>query len=189
MKAMLGILNLQSGEVNLDGQDITKFKTQDRIKLGISFVPQVNNIFTELTVNENLEMGAFTSSDDIKDKIEEMYDLFPAIKEKKYQLAGELSGGQRQQVAIARALMNNPSILMLDEPTAGVSPVVMQEIFEHIIQIKKKNIAILMVEQNANQALKISDRGYILVTGQNAYHGTGQELLNDPEIRKTFLGG
>ena len=189
MKAMLGMLKLESGTVVLDEKDISNFNTQDRIKLGISFVPQVNNIFTELTVNENLEMGAFTSSDDIKDKIEEMYDLFPAIKEKKYQFAGELSGGQRQQVAIARALMSNPSILMLDEPTAGVSPVVMQEIFEHIIQIKEKNIAILMVEQNANQALKISDRGYILVTGQNAYHGTGQELLNDPEIRKTFLGG
>ena len=189
MKAMLGMLKLESGTVVLDERDISNLNTQDRIKLGISFVPQVNNIFTELTVNENLEMGAFTSSDDIKDKIEEMYDLFPAIKEKKYQFAGELSGGQRQQVAIARALMNNPSILMLDEPTAGVSPVVMQEIFEHIIQIKEKNIAILMVEQNANQALKISDRGYILVTGQNAYHGTGQELLNDQEIRKTFLGG
>lgn len=189
MKAMLGMLKLESGTVVLDEKDISNLNTQDRIKLGISFVPQVNNIFTELTVNENLEMGAFTSSDDIKDKIEEMYDLFPAIKEKKYQFAGELSGGQRQQVAIARALMSNPSILMLDEPTAGVSPVVMQEIFEHIIQIKEKNIAILMVEQNANQALKISDRGYILVTGQNAYHGTGQELLNDPEIRKTFLGG
>jgi len=189
MKAMLGMLKLESGTVVLDEKDISNLNTQDRIKLGISFVPQVNNIFTELTVNENLEMGAFTSSDDIKDKIEEMYDLFPAIKEKKYQFAGELSGGQRQQVAIARALMNNPSILMLDEPTAGVSPVVMQEIFEHIIQIKEKNIAILMVEQNANQALKISDRGYILVTGQNAYHGTGQELLNDQEIRKTFLGG
>ena len=189
MKAMLGMLKLESGTVVLDEKDISNLNTQDRIKLGISFVPQVNNIFTELTVNENLEMGAFTSSDDIKDKIEEMYDLFPAIKEKKYQFAGELSGGQRQQVAIARALMNDPSILMLDEPTAGVSPVVMQEIFEHIIRIKEKNIAILMVEQNANQALKISDRGYILVTGQNAYHGTGQELLNDPEIRKTFLGG
>ena len=189
MKAMLGMLKLESGTVVLDEKDISNLNTQDRIKLGISFVPQVNNIFTELTVNENLEMGAFTSSNAIKDKIEEMYDLFPAIKEKKYQFAGELSGGQRQQVAIARALMNDPSILMLDEPTAGVSPVVMQEIFEHIIRIKEKNIAILMVEQNANQALKISDRGYILVTGQNAYQGTGQELLNDSEIRKTFLGG
>ena len=189
MKAILGMLKLDSGNVILDGKDISNLSTQERIKLGISFVPQVNNIFSELTVKENLEMGAFTSSNNIEEKINSMYDLFPAINEKKNQLAGELSGGQRQQVAIARALMNNPSILMLDEPTAGVSPVVMQEIFHHIVRIKEKNIAILMVEQNASQALNISDRGYILVTGQNAYHGTGKELLSDQEIKKTFLGG
>ena len=189
MKAMLGMLKLDSGNVLLDGKDISDLSTQERIRLGISFVPQVNNIFSELTVKENLEMGAFTSSNNIEEKIYNMYDLFPAINEKKNQLAGELSGGQRQQVAIARALMNNPSILMLDEPTAGVSPVVMQEIFHHIVRIKEKNIAILMVEQNASQALNISDRGYILVTGQNAYHGTGKELLSDQEIKKTFLGG
>ena len=189
MKAMLGMLKLDSGNVILDGKDISNLSTQERIRLGISFVPQVNNIFSELTVKENLEMGAFTSSNNIEEKINNMYDLFPAINEKKNQLAGELSGGQRQQVAIARALMNNPSILMLDEPTAGVSPVVMQEIFDHIVRIKEKNIAILMVEQNASQALNISDRGYILVTGQNAYHGTGKELLSDQEIKKTFLGG
>ena len=189
MKAILGMLKLDSGNVILDGKDISNLSTQERIKLGISFVPQVNNIFSELTVKENLEMGAFTSSNNIEEKINSMYDLFPAINEKKNQLAGELSGGQRQQVAIARALMNNPSILMLDEPTAGVSPVVMQEIFDHIVRIKEKNIAILMVEQNASQALNISDRGYILVTGQNAYHGTGKELLSDQEIKKTFLGG
>ena len=189
MKAMLGMLKLDSGNVILDGKDISNLSTQERIRLGISFVPQVNNIFSELTVKENLEMGAFTSSNNIEEKINSMYDLFPAINEKKNQLAGELSGGQRQQVAIARALMNNPSILMLDEPTAGVSPVVMQEIFDHIVRIKEKNIAILMVEQNASQALNISDRGYILVTGQNAYHGTGKELLSDQEIKKTFLGG
>ena len=189
MKAILGMLKLDSGNVILDGKDISDLSTQERIRLGISFVPQVNNIFSELTVKENLEMGAFTSSNNIEEKINSMYDLFPAINEKKNQLAGELSGGQRQQVAIARALMNNPSILMLDEPTAGVSPVVMQEIFDHIVRIKEKNIAILMVEQNASQALNISDRGYILVTGQNAYHGTGKELLSDQEIKKTFLGG
>ena len=189
MRAMLGILDLKDGNVMLDGKDITNLKTQDRIKLGLSFVPQIKNTFTELTVKENLEMGAFINDDNLSSRIEEMYDLFPIIKEKKDQFAGELSGGQRQQVAIARALMTNPDVLMLDEPTAGVSPVILTELFQHILNIKKQNIAILMVEQNARQALEVSDRGYILVTGKNAYEGKGDYLLNYKEIRKAFLGG
>ena len=134
-------------------------------------------------------MGAFLSESNIDSKVEEMFSLFPIIKEKKDQIAGELSGGQRQQVAIGRALMTDPKVLMLDEPTAGVSPVIMDELFQHIINIKKQNIAILMVEQNARQALEISDRGYILVSGKNAYEGKGEYLLNDSEIKKAFLGG
>ena len=164
MKAMLGMLELSSGKVMVEGKDISKLNTQKRVKLGVSFVPQTKNVFTEMTVQENLD-------------------------EKKNQIVGELSGGQRQQVAIGRALMIKPSVLMLDEPTAGVSPIVMDELFEHILKIKEKNVAILMVEQNARQALNVSDRGYVLVMGENKYSGSGKELLKDPEVRKSFLGG
>ena len=189
MKAMLGLLNLKSGKVIIDGKDISHLNPQDRVKQGISFVPQTKNVFSGLSVEENLEMGAFLRDENLQEIIHEIYELFPILKEKKSQLVGELSGGQRQQVALGRALMIKPSVLMLDEPTAGVSPIVMDELFDHILKVKKMNVAILMVEQNAKQALSISDRGYVLVTGENRYSGSGKELLNDPRVRSSFLGG
>ena len=189
MKAMLGLLDLKAGSVMINGQDISKLSPQDRVKKGISFVPQTKNVFAGMTVEENLEMGAFLIDKDYNEVIHEIYDLFPILKEKKSQLDGELSGGQRQQVALGRALMIKPSVLMLDEPTAGVSPIVMDELFDHIVKVKRTNVAILMVEQNAKQALSISDRGYVLVTGENRYSGTGKELLNDQRVRSSFLGG
>ena len=188
MKAMLGLLNLKSGSVLMDGKDISSLSPQDRVKAGISFVPQTRNVFADLTVRENLEVGAFLRNDDINKVIEEICELFPVLNQKRSQKVGQLSGGQRQQVALGRALMIRPSVLMLDEPTAGVSPIVMDELFDHIIKVKKTNVAIIMVEQNAKQALSISDRGYVLVTGENKFEGSGNELLNEPEVRRSFLG-
>ncbi|TMM54608.1 ABC transporter ATP-binding protein [Sulfitobacter sabulilitoris] len=189
MKAVFGMLDVRQGQVRLDGEDITALSPQDRVAKGMGFVPQTSNIFTSLTVEENLEMGAFIRRDDFRDTMAQVYDLFPILKDKRLQPAGELSGGQRQQVAVGRALMTQPKVLMLDEPTAGVSPIVMDELFDRIIEVARTGIPILMVEQNARQALEIADKGYVLVQGRNAYSGSGKDLLEDPEVRKSFLGG
>jgi len=189
MKALLGMLEMKQGKVMFRGKDISKLSPQDRIAEGIAFVPQTNNVFTSMTVFENLEMGAFLRDDDITETVEQIYQLFPILADKKDQLAGELSGGQRQQVAVARALMSQPSVLMLDEPTAGVSPIVMDELFDRILEVRQSGVAILMVEQNARQALNIADRGFVLVIGENRHTDSGAALLADPEVRRSFLGG
>ncbi|MFQ6552220.1 ABC transporter ATP-binding protein [Aestuariibius insulae] len=189
MKAVFGMLTVREGAVRLDGEDITALTPQDRVAKGMAFVPQTSNIFTSMTVEENLEMGAFLRRDGIAQTMEQIYELFPILREKRRQAAGELSGGQRQQVAVGRALMTEPRVLMLDEPTAGVSPIVMDELFDRIIEVARTGISILMVEQNARQALEIADKGYVLVQGRNAYTGTGAELMADDEVRRSFLGG
>jgi len=189
MKAIFGMLNLREGQIMLDGKDITNMSPQDKVKAGMGFVPQNHNVFTGMTVQENLEMGAYIRDDDFTGTMENVFNLFPILKEKRKQAAGELSGGQRQQVAVGRALMTQPKLLMLDEPTAGVSPIVMDELFDRIIEVAKTGIAILMVEQNARQALNIADKGYVLVQGRNRFTDTGEALLANPEVRKSFLGG
>ena len=189
MKAMFGMLKLRAGSVLLNDEDITSLPPQRRVRLGMGFVPQTQNVFNSMTVEENLEMGGFIRDDEFGDTIEEIYNLFPVLREKRSQAAGELSGGQRQQVAVGRALMTQPKVLMLDEPTAGVSPIVMNELFDRIIDVARTGIAILMVEQNAKQALTIADRGYVLVQGENRYTDSGAALLANTDVRRAFLGG
>lgn len=189
MKAVLGMLRLTSGRVTLDGRDITALAPQARIKAGLGFVPQIENVFPGLTVFENLQMGALLRKDPIDGTLDEIFALFPILADKRNQPAGQLSGGQRQQLAVGRALMTQPSVLLLDEPTAGVSPNVMDELFDKITRIAAQGLAVLMVEQNAAGALEIADTGFVLVQGANRFTGTGRELLADPDTRRSFLGG
>ena len=189
MKAVLGLVNLKEGRVRLAGRDITALSPQARVAQGMAFVPQTQNVFASMSVEENLEMGAYLRRDDIQATRDQVYALFPILAEKRKQAAGQLSGGQRQQVAVGRALMTEPSLLLLDEPTAGVSPKVMGELFARIQAVRDSGIAVLMVEQNARQALEIADRGYVLVTGRNAFSDSGAGLLANPEVRRAFLGG
>jgi len=190
MKAVFGMLELREGTVTLDGRDITGLAPQDRVPAGMAFVPQNRNVFVSLTVEENLEMGAFIrDEDEIEHTKEQVFGLFPILSEKRDQPAGELSGGQRQQVAVGRALMTRPDLLMLDEPTAGVAPIVVDELFDRILEIARTGVAILMVEQNARQALEIADHGFVLVQGRNRFTDTGEALLANEDVRRSFLGG
>ena len=189
LKAIMGLIPIFGGKIYFKGNELLEIKSHELVKKRIAYVPQVSNVLQSLSIEENLEMGAFIRNDPISDSIAQVYDLFPILKQKRKQSAGELSGGQRQQVAVGRALMTQPKVLLLDEPTAGVSPIVMDELFDRIIEIARLNVAILMVEQNAKQALEIADRGYVLVQGLNRFTDTGEALLVNPEVRKAFLGG
>ena len=189
MKAIFGLIPIKSGQVIFNNEDITSLNPQERVMKGMSFVPQNNNIFQEMSVVENLEMGAFIHQSSMNENLKNVYNLFPILNEKKSQIAGELSGGQRQQLAVGRALMTNPVLLMLDEPSAGVSPIVMKDLFTKLKAISKMGTSILVVEQNAKQALEISNLGFVLQNGKNKYSDTGKALLQNPEVRVSFLGG
>jgi branched-chain amino acid transport system ATP-binding protein len=189
LKAIFGLLKVSQGTISFAGEPITNSLPDKLVPRGLSFVPQEKNVFTSLTVEENLEMGAFTRKDDYSTTIDWVYDMFPVLKEKRRQPAGELSGGQRQMVAMGRALMSQPRLLMLDEPSAGLSPRYVLEIFEQIVKVNKAGVGILMVEQNARQALAFASRGFVLASGKNRFEGTGPELIADPEVARSFLGG
>ena len=189
MNAVLGRLALSGGRVRLRGRDITGTAPERVVRQGVCYVPQSANVFPSLSVNENLEMGAYLRRDDFRPRMREMYELFPPLAERRRTAAGHLSGGQRQMVAIAKALMVEPVLLLLDEPTAGLSPRFRGEIFRIVREINARGVPVLMVEQNARQALRVADRGYVLVDGRNRLEGSGAALLADPAVGAMFLGG
>ncbi|TDQ61615.1 branched-chain amino acid transport system ATP-binding protein [Maritalea mobilis] len=189
LKAIFGLLEVTDGSIQLEGKEIANMQADKLVPLGLGFVPQEFNVFTTMSVHENLEMGAYIRRDDFSDTLTSIYDMFPPLKEKRKQNAGELSGGQRQMVAMGRALMSQPKLLLLDEPSAGLSPRYMMEIFETVVNINKAGVGILMVEQNARQALEFATKGFVLASGKNRFTGTGRELLDDPEVARSFLGG
>jgi branched-chain amino acid transport system ATP-binding protein len=189
LKAIFGLLKVTGGTIDFGGENIANSLPDKLVPKGLSFVPQEKNVFTSMSVEENLEMGAFTRRDDFRGTMDWVYQMFPVLAEKRRQLAGELSGGQRQMVAMGRALMSKPTLLMLDEPSAGLSPRYVIEIFETIVRVNKEGVGILMVEQNARQALAFASKGFVLAQGQNRFTGTGAELIADPEVAKSFLGG
>ena len=188
LKAIMGIINISGGRFFINGLEKTNTPTHQIVKEGVGYVPQVENVFPSLTIEENLEIGSWSVKDNIKQSISKIFDDFPMLKERQRDKAGNLSGGQRQILALARALVTSPSILLLDEPSAGLSPVAIKEVFEIVKEINSRGVAILLVEQNATRALNFSDRGYVLDQGRNAYQGKGQELLDDPRVVDLYLG-
>ena len=189
LKAIFGLLKVTGGTIDFLGENVANSLPDKLVPKGLSFVPQEKNVFTSMTVEENLEMGAFTRKDSFAETMAWVYEMFPVLAEKRRQPAGELSGGQRQMVAMGRALMSKPKLLMLDEPSAGLSPRYVIEIFETIVRVNAEGVGILMVEQNARQALAFASKGFVLAGGQNRFTGTGAELIADPDVAKSFLGG
>jgi branched-chain amino acid transport system ATP-binding protein len=189
MKAIFGLAQIRSGRVLFDGADVTGVAADKLVAGGIAYVPQERNVFRTLSVRENLEMGAFLKPGDIARRIEAVMELFPPLREKLKQVAGELSGGQRQMVAMGRALMLEPKLLMLDEPTAGLSPLYMDQIFDRIVAVNRSGVGVLLVEQNAKQALSIGHVGYVLATGRNRFTDSTEKLLANREVAESFLGG